>query len=292
MNTPPPLPATTAFVTVLGRVSIVLAVLGLLWALVQVLFVLMLPAELIVQMEAQPGLPALLGLCERSLGLVQASEPEQAMLGFARAVAQAMEQRAQAHPADDEPAYHNRLHTADVMLTVTTLLHAQGAAGQPAARPWAAVTLAAAVAHDFAHPGGANQQPFELERRSWQALAEPAAAVPAPWRERIESLVLHTDPAVVPANHQQVEGLAFSWTLPWCQVLLNEADILVSASADFGPALGQALAREWQRAGLAAHAGVATPAGRAMFLRSVRFSSPAAQALGMPQQVRQQLHGI
>ena len=35
--TPPPLPATTAFVTLLGRISIVLAVLGLLWALVQVL---------------------------------------------------------------------------------------------------------------------------------------------------------------------------------------------------------------------------------------------------------------
>ena len=32
--TPPPLPATTAFVTLLGRISIVLAVLGLLWALV------------------------------------------------------------------------------------------------------------------------------------------------------------------------------------------------------------------------------------------------------------------
>ena len=60
MNTPPPLPATTAFVTLLGRISIVLAVLGLLWSLVQVLFVLMLPAELMVQMEAQPGMPALL----------------------------------------------------------------------------------------------------------------------------------------------------------------------------------------------------------------------------------------
>lgn len=60
MNTPPPLPATTAFVTVLGRVSIVLAVLGLLWALVQVLFVLMLPMDLLAQVEAQPGMPALL----------------------------------------------------------------------------------------------------------------------------------------------------------------------------------------------------------------------------------------
>ena len=60
MNTPPPLPATTAFVTLLGRVSIVLAVLGLLWALVQVLFVLMLPMDLLAQVEAQPGMPALL----------------------------------------------------------------------------------------------------------------------------------------------------------------------------------------------------------------------------------------
>jgi hypothetical protein len=82
---------------------------------------------------------------------------------------------------------------------------------------------------------------------------------------------------------------AFAWTQAWCQVLLNEADILLSASARFGPDLSQALAQEWQRVGFAAHATVATPAGRAQFLRSIRFSSPAALALAMPEQVAEQL---
>jgi hypothetical protein len=37
---------------------------------------------------------------------------------------------------------------------------------------------------------------------------------------------------------------------------------------------------------------VATPAGRAQFLRSVRFSSPAAQVLGIQVQVQQQLPSL
>jgi hypothetical protein len=113
--------------------------------------------------------------------------------------------------------------------------------------------------------------------------------LPEPWRDRIESLILHTDPQTVPDNHAQVAEQAFAWTQAWCQVLLNEADILLSASARFGPDLSQALAQEWQRVGFAAHATVATPAGRAQFLRSIRFSSPAALALAMPEQVAEQL---
>ena len=73
--TPPPLPATTAFVTLLGRLSIVLAVLGLLWALVQVLFVLMLPMDL---------LALSLGLLVVSWGLLR--RREWGRLGFIAAL--------------------------------------------------------------------------------------------------------------------------------------------------------------------------------------------------------------
>jgi hypothetical protein len=237
---------------------------------------------------AWPGLPVIAQACSRSLGLREASEPEiVAMWQFTLAVAQDLEALAGQLPPGQEPRYHNRLHTADVMLTVTTLLHAQQASA--ANRPWAAAMLAAAVAHDFGHPGGINHQPFEIELRSWSAVAQRAQGLPQAWRERIESLVLHTDPRVVADNHQKVADLPFAWGLPWCQVLLNEADILVSASARFGPALSQALAQEWQLAGVPAHASVATPEGRVQFLRSVRFSSSAALAMGMSAQIERQL---
>jgi len=246
-----------------------------------------------------PGLPAVAQACMESLGLAPAqlqakmklvdNDDLSAMLRFVQEVAQGMEALGITWPEGLEPAYHNRLHTADVLLTVTALLHGQQATVQPAARPWVAACLAAAVAHDFGHPGGTNAQPFELESRSWQALAAHTPALPQPWRGRIESLILHTDPLTVQANHLRVASQAFDWTLPWCQVLLNEADILVSASTRFGPGLSQALAQEWQRAGVAAHAVVASPAGRVQFLRSVRFSSPAARALGLPEQVQQQM---
>jgi len=195
-------------------------------------------------------------------------------------------------PPDDEPAYHNRLHTADVLLTVTTMLHALQARRDETGRSWAAAVLAAAAAHDYAHPGGVNRQPFEIEIQSWQRVSPRAAHLPEPWRSRIESLILHTDPQTVAANHARVAGQVFDWTQPWAQALLNEADILMSASLRFGPDLSPALAREWQRVGFAAHATVATPAGRAQFLRSILFSSPAAQALAMPEQVQQQLQSV
>lgn len=93
-------------------------------------------------------------------------------------------------------------------------------------------------------------------------------------------------------NHQRVAGQSFALTADWAQVLLNEADIYISATAEFGPGLSDALAREWHRAGFAGHATVATPAGRAQFLRSVRFSSPPAQALGIAAQVQHQLQSL
>ncbi len=240
--------------------------------------------------ENWPGLVAVAEVCISSLALDTKATPEIAALtDFTRAVAHDMEALALQGAADDEPRYHNRLHTADVLLTVTTMLHALDAPADAAAHPWAAAMLAAAVAHDFGHPGGVNKQRFDIESRSWRGVAQHGARLPDVWRSRIETLILYTDPQTVPDNHAQVADQPFTWTQPWCQVLLNEADILMSASTRFGPDLSQALAQEWQRVGFVAHATVATPAGRAQFLRSIRFSSPAALALAMPEQVAQQL---
>ena len=56
MNTPPPLPAAASFVTVLARISLVLAALGVAWALAQMLFALLLPDAVVARLAAQPEL--------------------------------------------------------------------------------------------------------------------------------------------------------------------------------------------------------------------------------------------
>ena len=58
VNAPPPLPTATGFVTVLGRISMVLAVLGVLWALVQMGFALLLPDSVVASVAAQPEAPS------------------------------------------------------------------------------------------------------------------------------------------------------------------------------------------------------------------------------------------
>jgi len=61
MNTPPPLPnAAAGFVNVLGRLSLVVAVFGLVWALGQMILALVLPDAMLMRLatlpEAPPGL--------------------------------------------------------------------------------------------------------------------------------------------------------------------------------------------------------------------------------------------
>ena len=204
-----------------------------------------------------------------------------------------MEQHAAGLEPASEPAYHNRLHTADVVCVLSTLLRMLNMPDDDVAgKTWASALLATAVAHDHLHPGGVNRCPQEFEQASWQGVMPLAQPLPLAWREQIEAWILGTDVPTVAGNHERVAGQSLAWTADWGQVLLNEADIYISATAEFGPGLSDALAREWQRAGFAGHATVATPAGRAQFLRSVRFSSPAAQALGIQVQVQQQLQSL
>lgn len=239
--------------------------------------------------DTWPGLPHILAFCQQSLGLDSAAdETLMALNRFGQSVAQVAEQQA-AGPGV-EPSYHNRLHTADVLMVLTTMLHIlRVPQAKPDGKLWASALLAAAVAHDHQHPGGVNRTASEFERASCLHVRPWAQSLPPPWQQHIESWILGTDVSAVPGHHQRIAGQAFAWSAPWCQVLLNEADIFTSATAEFGPDLSDALAREWQQAGFAGHANVATPAGRVQFLRSVKFSSPAALALGIQAQVHQQI---
>jgi hypothetical protein len=58
MNIPPPLPAT-GFVTPLARISLVLAALGMAWALAQMVVVLLVPDAAVARLGAGPPLPGL-----------------------------------------------------------------------------------------------------------------------------------------------------------------------------------------------------------------------------------------
>jgi hypothetical protein len=240
------------------------------------------------------GLPRILTLCQQSLRLEQTTDDDTIVLNqFAQWVAHDIEQQFAGNTRPTEPAYHNRLHTADVLIVLTTMLHilhATHAAHED--NTWSSALLAAAVAHDYKHPGGVNQFAFQIERASWQGVQHIAQTLPSIWRQRIESWILGTDAQSVHLNHQRIADQVFAWEAPWAQVLLNEADIYVSATSEFGPGLSDALAREWQCAEFAGHTRVATNAGRADFLHNAHFSSPTAKALGIQAQVEQQLTSL
>lgn len=240
-----------------------------------------------------PGLPVVLEECLTSLALCNSDNADIADLNrFACAVGHDMEALAQSRPVDAEPAYHNRLHTADVLVAITTMLHTQCVATNTLAKPWAALLLATAMAHDYDHPGGLNRLPFEIEKRSWAALTLRANGLPAPLRQHMEQLILRTDVQAVPLNHERMTDQVFVWGLPWCQIMLNEADILIGSTPELGTGLGEALAEECVKAGFSECVTVGTAAGRVRFLRQTRFSSPAALALDMPTRVHTELNTL
>jgi hypothetical protein len=116
--------------------------------------------------------------------------------------------------------------------------------------------------------------------------------VSAQWLDTASHLILHTDPALVAANHDKVKHHRFEMRKDWAVVLMNEADILASATESFGPQLGHALASEWEYRQHPLHAVVGTDAGRLQFLSSLRFSTPASMALHLPHDVAQQIANL
>ena len=237
------------------------------------------------------GLPAVLMACQQVLGLrdqdqIQDFQRVEALNGYAMQIAQRIEQ----HEAP-QPAYHNSLHTADVLVSLTVLLSIQLRQTPVVDKRWLATVLTAAVGHDFAHPGGINRFDSEIESfsvNSLQAQVDSSTLLPLDL-EHIEQLILNTEVKLVPSNHSTVAHADFAWNLAWCSVLLNESDILASATPEFGPALCQSLSQEWADAGVEDSLAIATPQGWMDFLKSIQFSSPAAVVLGLPAQVRRHI---
>lgn len=239
------------------------------------------------------GLPAILSDCLRQLGYREdqpLSENARSILNCMSMVAVAIEQDGlQRHHHGGEPPYHNRLHIADTLYSMTSLLLATRAwqhrslANVLCDAEW--VLMLAMLAHDFLHPGRVNQFPGEIESQSASAVQPlmQAAGVPEEVRALVGELILMTDPARVSSHHESMRNRAFNLDDADCMaMLLQECDILASAMPDIGIGLTFQLASEWSKFSETMGDSLLLAGNRINFLRNqARFSSPASQSLGL-----------
>lgn len=248
-----------------------------------------------------PGVALVLERCWARLGIDRAGQTGRtaALLAWSHEVARQVEEDGLSQSAlGQEPAYHNRLHTADVLVCMTHLLLALRQQGVPGAGVvhLEALCLATMVGHDFRHPGGSNAFPAQFESLAVQALQPlmAAAGVDAQDQARLEQAILLTDPLCVKSTHQTAQGRAFDLADPvWMTVLVQEADILASTLPATQQGLTQALSNEWAHTNPQAAEKLLQPHSRMMFLEhAALFSSPAAQALGLGEVKNAQLQAL
>ena len=242
------------------------------------------------------GMPSVLLECLRFLNLQEnnLSEAGRGMLAAAKSVAYEIEKHAENLSELEEPKYHNRLHFADALTSMSVQLSILVALKKEANQDWMACALLTCIAHDFFHPGKVNLVESEIERQSVNFLKPilKSHSVPDEWRKIIDTVIVRSDFAVVHQNHAHVAGKAFEWNLKWLCVLLNEADVMASASAKFGPELGESLAQEWRLIDFPLHSSVASLEGRKNFLKQLIFSSPSSLVLGLGERISEEILSI
>ena len=242
------------------------------------------------------GMPFVLIECLRFLNLQEnnLSEAGRGMLAAAKSVAYEIEKHAENLSELEEPKYHNRLHFADALTSMSVQLSILVALKKEANQDWMACALLTCIAHDFFHPGKVNLVESEIEKQSVNFLKPilKSHSVPDEWRKIIATVIVRSDFAVVHQNHAHVAGKAFEWNLKWLCVLLNEADVMASASAKFGPELGESLAQEWRLIDFPLHSSVASLEGRKNFLKQLIFSSPSSLVLGLGERISEEILSI
>ena len=242
------------------------------------------------------GMPFVLIECLRFFNLQEnnSSEAGRGMLAAAKSVAYEIEKHAENLSELEEPKYHNRLHFADALTSMSVQLSILVALKKEANQDWMACALLTCIAHDFFHPGKVNLVESEIERQSVNFLKPilKSHSVPDEWRKIIDTVIVRSDFAVVHQNHAHVAGKAFEWNLKWLCVLLNEADVMASASAKFGPELGESLAQEWRLIDFPLHSSVASLEGRKNFLKQLIFSSPSSLVLGLGERISEEILSI
>ena len=191
--------------------------------------------------------------------------------------------------ASEEPAYHSRLHLADVLLCMTELLllsrsfsddpnHMQREHEE-------CLGLLVALTHDYGHDGSINRSIGQLEKRSCELLIPllNEGGISEQDRLRVCQLILLTEPSCISNNHRNIKNKIFNINYLECLcVLINEADIMASVLPDTWPERTAALAKEWQSHSPQIAAQLNSHAGRLTILqKAALFSSPASQALGL-----------
>ncbi len=229
------------------------------------------------------GLPKVLEYCAEYLKLSTNSEDKDVhtLLKTAFAIAELIENEKGCGTGTPEPCYHNRLHFADSLTTITLQCGLELENGASPNTAWQAALLLIAVGHDFRHSGSVNRHVSDIESASVNFLIPvmTSMGVDEIWIERICAVILRSDFSLVKENHLRVDGRSFLWDNEWATVLLNEADVMASASADFGPMLSNALALEWKAINFPPYATVATESGRRHFLSTIQFSSYSGRLL-------------
>ena len=206
-------------------------------------------------------------------------------------------QRAANH---QEPQYHNRLHFADAVVSLTVLMaterqiNGRPADAPPAHAEW--LGLLTVVAHDFLHTGRINQFHSEIETMSVKALMPymKQHKVHKADQALIRSLILKTDPSFVPESHLEITGLPFDLSDPRCLlVLIQECDIMASTLPATGGQLTQQLSDEWATVAPDRSQSLLTNKGRLFFLKHMAlFSSPSSRLLGIQATIDQQIAAL
>lgn len=229
------------------------------------------------------GLPKLVNHCVDNLNLLSVKgDPEvQNLVEAALSIAHHIEKEKGCGTDNPEPSYHNRLHFAESLTTMTLQCNLEVRHGAKLDMTWQAALLLMALAHDFRHSGRVNQLVSEIEANSVRFLIPILMSknVDSIWIDRIRNVILRTDFSLVKENHSRVAGRPFQWDLEWATVLLNEADVMASASHIFGPLNSIALSLEWKAIDYPPFANVATEMGRRQFLSTLEFSSYSGRLL-------------
>jgi hypothetical protein len=203
------------------------------------------------------------------------------LLEAALAIAEQIENEKGCGRDTPEPSYHNRLHFAESLTTITLQCGLEIHNGAKPDKAWQAALLLIALSHDFRHTGCVNRHVSDIESITVNFLIPllNSKKLSTIWIDRICETILRSDFSLVKENHARVAGRTFQWDQAWATVLLNEADIMSSASEIFGPMNSHALSLEWQAANFPPFATVATESGRRQFLSSIQFSSYSGQLL-------------
>jgi len=236
------------------------------------------------------GLPSIFKSCTESLiNIEKTSDPRvRPLLDAGMFVAKKIEEQ---DYSAWEPNYHNRLHFADALTSMTFLLAIEKERSGKLLDYWTALLLLTVTAHDFLHPGGMNRSDFEIELKTIEELNAiwTQSPIDSDSKKMLAYMIKHTDPKVVHENHQLIKNIPFEFNTLWATVLVNEVDILASCTKMYGPKLSQHLAEEWKYKKNAAHEIVATEEGRINFLKSIKFSSPASKILGIEKEILDQI---